>query len=137
MLELALKIATEAHKGQVDKAGIDYIEHPKYVASLLENEDEKIVALLHDVIEDTSITLDDLKSYGFSYEIIEAIKTLNKTKDISYEDYIFNIKNNRLARKVKICDLKHNSQLNRLSNVTEKDIERLNKYKEALKYLEY
>lgn len=133
--ELALKIATDAHKGQVDKAGVEYINHPLKVASLVYNEKEKIVALLHDTIEDTYITEQHLIDYGFSNEIIEAVKVLTHSKDVSYMDYIQKIKGNKLARKVKIADLTHNSDLTRLKNITEKDRKRCEKYKKALMYL--
>ena len=136
MLDLALKNATEAHKGQVDKAGVAYIEHPKFVANLVNTEEEKIVALLHDVIEDTTVTLQDLKKYGFSKEVIEAIILLTKNKTVKYSEYIRNIKLNKIARIVKIADLKHNSDISRLSSITQKDLDRLKKYKEALRILE-
>lgn len=133
--ELALKIATDAHKGQVDKAGVEYINHPLKVASLVDTEKEQIVALLHDTIEDTYITEQHLIDYGFSDEIIEAVKILTHNENISYMDYIQKIKNNKLARKVKIADLTHNSDLNRLKNITEKDRKRWEKYQKALMYL--
>lgn len=133
--ELALKIATDAHKGQVDKAGVEYINHPLKVASLVYNEKEKIVALLHDTIEDTYITEQHLIDYGFSNEIIEAVKVLTHSKDVPYMDYIQKIKGNKLARKLKIADLTHNSDLTRLKNITEKDRKRCEKYKKALMYL--
>ena len=133
--ELALKIATDANKGQVDKAGVEYINHPLKVASLVYNEKEKIVALLHDTIEDTYITEQHLIDYGFSNEIIEAVKVLTHSKDVPYMDYIQKIKGNKLARKVKIADLTHNSDLTRLKNITEKDRKRCEKYKKALMYL--
>ena len=109
--ELALKIATEAHKGQVDKAGVPYINHPLTVASLVDTEEEKIVALLHDTIEDTNITEQDLIDYGFPNEIVEAVKLLTHNKNVPYMDYVAKIKDNELARKVKIADLTHNSDL--------------------------
>ena len=133
--ELALKIATEAHKGQVDKAGIPYINHPLTVASLVDTEEEKIVALLHDTIEDTNITEQDLLNYGFSNKIVEAVKLLTHNKGIPYMEYVAKIKNNELARKVKIADLTHNSDLSRLKEVTEKGMKRYEKYKKALIYL--
>lgn len=133
--ELALKIATEAHKGQVDKAGIPYINHPLTVASLVDTEEEKIVALLHDTIEDTNITEQDLLNYGFSNKIIEAVKLLTHNKNVLYMDYVAKIKDNELARKVKIADLTHNSDLSRLKEITEKDKKRYEKYQKALLYL--
>ena len=133
--ELALKIATEAHKGQVDKAGVPYINHPLTVASLVETEEEKIVALLHDTIEDTNITEQDLLNYGFSNKIVEAVKLLTHNKNVPYMDYVAKIKDNELARKVKIADLTHNSDLSRLKEITEKDKKRYEKYQKALLYL--
>lgn len=133
--ELALKIATEAHKGQVDKAGVPYINHPLTVASLVDTEEEKIVALLHDTIEDTNITEQDLLNYGFSNKIVEAVKLLTHNKNVPYMDYIAKIKDNKLARKVKIADLTHNSDLSRLKEITEKDKKRYEKYQKALLYL--
>lgn len=133
--ELALKIATEAHKGQVDKAGVPYINHPLTVASLVDTEEEKIVALLHDTIEDTNITEQDLLNYGFSNKIVEAVKLLTHNKDVPYMDYVAKIKDNELARKVKIADLTHNSDLSRLKEITDKDKKRYNKYQNALLYL--
>jgi len=133
--ELALKIATEAHKGQVDKAGILYINHPLTVASLVDTEEEKIVALLHDTIEDTNITEQDLLNYGFSNKIIEAVKLLTHNKNVPYMVYVAKIKDNELARKVKIADLTHNSDLSRLKEITEKDKKRYEKYQKALLYL--
>ena len=103
--ELVLKIATEAHKGQVDKVGVPYINHPLTVASLVDTEEEKIVALLHDTIEDTNITEQDLIDYGFPNEIVEAVKLLTHNKNVPYMDYVAKIKDNELARKVKIADL--------------------------------
>ena len=133
--ELALKIATEAHKGQVDKAGIPYINHPLTVASFVDTEEEKIVALLHDTIEDTNITEQDLIDYGFPNEIVEAVKLLTHNKNVPYMDYVAKIKDNELARKVKIADLTHNSDLSRLKEITEKDKKRYEKYQKALLYL--
>lgn len=133
--ELALKIATEANKGQVDKAGVPYINHPLTVASLVDTEEEKIVALLHDTIEDTNITEQDLIDYGFPNEIVEAVKLLTHNKNVPYMDYVAKIKDNELARKVKIADLTHNSDLSRLKEITEKDKKRYEKYQKALLYL--
>lgn len=133
--ELALKIATEAHKGQVDKSGVPYINHPLIVASLVDTEEEKIVALLHDTIEDTNITEQDLLNYGFSNKIVEAVKLLTHNKNVPYMVYVAKIKDNELARKVKIADLTHNSDLSRLKEITEKDKKRYEKYQKALLYL--
>lgn len=135
MLELALSIAMEAHRGQFDKAGVDYIEHPLYVASLVCTEDEKAVALLHDVIEDSPFTAEELLLAGLPETVVTAIQVLSKKNGQDYQTYLETVKSNPLARVVKLADLKHNSDLSRLSSVTEKDLERLEKYKKAIDYL--
>lgn len=135
MLELALKVATEAHKGQKDKGGRDYINHPLTVASMCESDEEKIVALLHDVIEDTDVALEDLKKYGFSSRILEAIDCITKRPGVSYDEYLRKVKNNELARKVKIADMTHNSDISRILEPTNKDYARVEKYKEKIQYL--
>ena len=135
MLELALSIATEAHRGQFDKAGVDYIEHPIYVASQVDTEEEKAVALLHDVIEDSPFTAEELLLAGLPETVVTAVQILSKKKGQDYQTYLENVKSNSLARVVKLADLKHNSDLSRLSSVTDKDLERLEKYKKAIDYL--
>ncbi len=135
-IKLAMNIAYNAHINQVDKGGYPYISHPLHLAELMKCESSTIVALLHDVIEDSSVTLEELKTKGFDEEIITALKLLTKVKNIDYFDYIKNVSNNALAKEVKIADLKHNSDLTRLDKVTEKDIARAEKYKNALKFLE-
>ena len=135
MLELALSIATEAHRGQFDKAGIDYIEHPIYVASQVDTEEEKAVALLHDVIEDSPFTAEELLLAGLPETVVTAVQILSKKKGQDYQTYLENVKSNSLARVVKLADLKHNSDLSRLSSITEKDRERLKKYKKAIDFL--
>lgn len=135
MYAKALEIAMKAHKGQVDKAGVEYIEHPKYVASLVSTEEEKTVALLHDVIEDSEYRLGDLNAAGFSENILMAVALLTKIPGSSYQIYLEGIKSNKLACRVKLADLKHNSDLARITNPTEKDYERLEKYKQAIDYL--
>lgn len=132
----ALKISFKAHKDQVDKAGLPYIFHPFYLANKMDDEYSICVALLHDVIEDGHYTVEDLIKEGFPSEVVEAIKALTHLKEDSYFDYINKIKLISLARKVKIEDLKHNSDLSRLNEITNKDLERIEKYKKALFILE-
>lgn len=128
----ALKIAYEAHKDRVDKSGVPYIYHPIHLAEQMETEDEICVALLHDVIEDTLITLEQLEEMGFNQEIIYAIRVLTHNDNMSYIEYIKRIKRcSALARKVKLADLTHNSELSRLDFVTETDKKRVEKYKHA------
>ena len=135
MLELALSIATEAHGGQFDKAGIDYIEHPIFVASQVDSEEEKAVTLLHDVIEDSSVTAEELLNAGLPETVVTAVQILSKKKGQDYQTYLKTVKSNPLARAVKLADLKHNSDLSRLETITDKDLERLEKYKKAIDYL--
>ena len=135
MLELALSIATEAHKGQFDKAGVDYVEHPIYVASQVDTEEEKAVALLHDVIEDSPVSAEELLQAGLPETVVTAVQVLTKKKEQDYQTYLETVKKNPLARVVKLADLKHNSDLSRLSSITEKDRERLKKYKKAIDFL--
>ena len=134
-VKLAYAIALVAHKGQIDKAGEDYINHPLTVSNNCNTEEEKIVALLHDVLEDTSVTREDLLKF-FSNEIVEAVSLLTHKEEDSYMDYLAKIKANPLAKAVKLQDLKHNMDLSRLPNPSEKDLSRLeNKYKPALEFL--
>ena len=135
MVDLALSIARQAHEGQLDKAGVDYIEHPIYVASQVDTEEEKAVALLHDVIEDSPFTAEELLLAGLLETVVTAVQILSKKKGQDYQTYLENVKSNPLARVVKLADLKHNSDLSRLSSVTDKDLERLEKYKKAIDYL--
>ncbi|ASB97437.1 HD domain-containing protein [Streptococcus equi] len=135
IVELAFRVAKKAHLGQVDKAGVDYIKHPITVASFVKTDEEKATAYLHDVIEDTSLTLLDLEEYDFPRSVIEAVDILTKKKGQDYQSYLNLVKTNKLARTVKLADLKHNSDLSRLSEVTNKDLKRYKKYQEAIKYL--
>ena len=133
--EKAYEIAKKAHLGQVDKAGEDYIKHPEKVASFVKTDEEKAVAYLHDVIEDTELTLEDLCEYDFSKEVIEAVDIITKKRGEDYQSYLNSVKKNKLARAVKLADLRHNSDLTRLAKVTEKDIKRKEKYQKAIDFL--
>ena len=134
-IEIAYKIAKNAHKGQIDRAGVDYIKHPETVASFVTTDEEKIVAYLHDVIEDTNVTLKELKTYGFSEAILEAIDIITKKKGQTYQNYLELVKTNELARIVKLADLRHNSDLSRLKEIYPLDIKRREKYLSAIKFL--
>lgn len=136
LLELAIEVATQAHKGQLDKGGNPYILHPQAVAAALDSTENKIVAYLHDVVEDTEITLEDLKEMGFSYRIVNSIRILTKSKDISYEDYLKSVKKDSNAWHVKMADIKHNMDISRIPEPTAKDFARIEKYKKALAFLE-
>lgn len=136
LLELAIKVATKAHKGQLDKGGNPYILHPQAVAASLDSTENKIVAYLHDVVEDTEITLEDLEKMGFTYRIVNSVRILTKSKDISYDDYLKSIKKDSNAWRVKIADIKHNMDISRIPEPTAKDFARIEKYKKALAFLE-
>ena len=131
----AMKIAFEAHKNQVDKSGVPYIYHPIHLAEQMTDELTTIVALLHDVVEDSDITFDLLISEGFPNEAIEALVLLTHTEDIPYLEYVQAIKTNKVATIVKLADLKHNSDLTRLDNNI-KAKERVKKYSKAIGILE-
>ena len=132
----ALKICFNAHKDQVDKADMPYVFHPFHLAEQMESEEEVCVALLHDVVEDTNIAFDDLIKLGFNDNIIKALKLLTHTDDTPYMEYIKEIKENPTARKVKLADLKHNSDLTRLDLTIDKIPYKYEIYKKAIKYLE-
>lgn len=135
LLERALEIATKAHKGQVDKSGAVYIFHPIRVAELCTTEEEKIVALLHDTIEDTSVTAEYLLEQGFPRTIVDAVLGVTRRDDETYEEFVRRAGLNPISKQVKIHDLEDNMDIRRLSEVTEKDLARLNKYLRAYKYL--
>ena len=135
MVNLALSIARQAHEGQLDKAGVDYIKHPIYVASQVETEEEKTVALLHDVLEDSSVTAEELLIAGLPETVVTTVQVLTKQTGQDYQTYLQAVKSNPLACRVKLADLKHNSDLSRLTSITEKDRERLKKYKKAIDFL--
>ena len=136
MLARAERICMEAHEGQLDKGGAPYYLHPFTVARNCETEEQKIVALLHDVMEDNPrYTPAYFIEQGFGSEIVEALVTITHREDESYDDYIGRIKTNALARAVKIQDLIHNSDLSRLKTVTEADLARAEKYKHYIEVL--
>lgn len=132
----ALKISFNAHKNQVDKSGMPYVFHPFHLAEQMDDEYSVCVALLHDVVEDTDITIEDLRAEGFPKEVNNAIKLMTHSDSVQYLDYVKTIKNNPIARKVKLADLKHNSDLSRLDKIDDKALERVAKYKKAIKILQ-
>ena len=135
LLKLAEETAKRKHKNQYDKAGKPYIEHPRAVASFVDDTEAKITAWLHDIIEDTDTEPDELLNAGFTKRITDTVCTLTHRDGIDYFDYLKSVKTNRLARIVKLADLKHNMDLSRISNPSEKDFLRLKKYEKAKKYL--
>lgn len=135
-LQRAIEIATEAHKGQVDKSGKEYIGHPLRVMGMGKSEQEKIIGVLHDVVEDTNWTFEALAEEGFSKEIIDALRCVTKLSDNeNYDDFIERVKKNPLAVAVKINDLTDNMDIRRLPYLSDKDVKRLKKYLKAYKKL--
>ena len=132
----ALKLCFEAHKKQVDKSGMPYVFHPFHLAEQMQTEETTVVALLHDLVEDTDYTIEDLTSMGFDKNITDAIALMTHADNVEYMDYVRKIKNNPIAREVKLADLKHNSDLTRLDIVDEKALSRREKYLKAIKLLE-
>jgi len=126
----AMQIAYKAHHGQFDKSGVPYIFHPIHLAEQMETEEEVIVALLHDVVEDTDITIEYIAE-EFSDNIAEAVSLLTHDDSIQYMDYIIRLKPNPLSKKVKKADLKHNRDRTRIINPTGKDFVRWDKYAQA------
>ena len=135
-LQRATEIATEAHKGQFDKSGKDYIGHPLRVMEMGKTDDEKIVGVLHDVIEDTDWTFEKLAEEGFSQEVISALRCVTKlSENENYDEFIDRVKKNPLAVAVKINDLTDNMDIRRLPYLSDKDVKRLKKYLKAYKRL--
>ena len=132
----ALKLCFQVHKEQVDKTGLPYVFHPFHLAEQMTCEASTVCALLHDVVEDSSYTFEDLINLGFPSEIIEVLKLLTHDSEVEYMDYVINLSKNEIARKVKLADLKHNSDLSRLDNIDEYALARQEKYLKAIKYLE-
>lgn len=131
----AMRICYAAHEGQVDKSGVPYVFHPLHLAEQMETEEEICTALLHDVVEDTKWTLAELEAEGFPASVLDAVRLLTREKDVSYMAYIERLSGNRIARKVKLADLEHNSDLTRLLEVTERDLKRQEKYFLAKEFL--
>ena len=136
MTKIALKLCFEAHKDQIDKSGMPYVFHPFHLAEQMADENTTIVALLHDVIEDTEYTLDDLRKFGFAEDVLSAISLMTHADDVPYMEYVVKIKTNPIAKAVKLADLKHNSDMSRLDRITQIDEERAKKYKQAIELLE-
>ena len=130
MLNKMLLLATTRHAGQFDKGGNPYILHPLKVMYYLKNDDEELqcIALAHDLVEDTDTTFAELKEMGFSDRVIDGIRALTKMPGESYDDYKCRVKANKDAIKVKLCDLRHNTDVRRLKGVTQKDLDRMEKY---------
>jgi len=130
MLSKMILIATNAHDGQFDRGGTPYILHPMKVMHYLKTDDEELqcIALGHDVIEDTKVTYKDLRDAGISERVIKGIAALTKMPGQTYDEYKEGVFANVDAMKVKMADLRHNTDVRRLKGVTEKDIQRMEKY---------
>lgn len=131
----ALKLCFDAHKDQVDKSGMPYVFHPFHVAEQMHTEETVVVALLHDVVEDTDYTIDDLRTMGFPEAITDALALMTHAKGEPYMEYVERLKDNPIARTVKLVDLLHNSDLSRLDVVDDAARKRAEKYKKAIALL--
>ncbi len=136
LVKKACNLIFEAHNGQLDKGGYPYVMHPIHLAEQMDDEFSTVAALLHDVVEDTDITFEDLSKMGFPKEVIVALTLLTHKKDVPYLDYVSAIKKNEIAMKVKFADLKHNSDITRIETYDDNAKERIAKYKEAIEILE-
>ena len=141
MYEKAITIAIKAHQKQKDRGGKPYIYHPLYVAMNCDELKYKIVAVLHDVVEDSDITIAELRDAGFDEDILEAVDLLTKKDEDKhgqgYVEYLKRIRENDIALVVKLEDLKHNSDISRLKDVKEKDLQRVEKYKKSIMFLQH
>lgn len=132
----ALKLCFAAHRDQTDKSGLPYVFHPFHLAEQMPDELTTVVALLHDVVEDTPYTLEDLAKLGFPQKVLSALARLTHDPSVPYLDYVAAIKEDPIARQVKLADLRHNSDLTRLDHVDDKARQRAEKYAAAIRLLE-
>jgi (p)ppGpp synthase/HD superfamily hydrolase len=135
-LERAIAIAAAAHEGQVDKAGAPYILHPLRMMLAVTTPAARMAAVLHDVLEDTSVTLEQLRAEGFPEAVLVAVTTLTKREGEDYEAFIRRVAPDPIAREVKLADLRDNSDLSRIADPSEKDRARIAKYRRAIEYLQ-
>ncbi len=135
-LEKAIIIAATAHRQQKDKAGAPYILHPLRLMMKMKTETEQMVAVLHDVLEDTELTADTLRKDGFSDIVVDAVVCLTRTDDAEpYDAYIAGVKEVPIARKIKLADIEDNMDITRLDELTDKSVERVKKYHRAWRAL--
>lgn len=132
----ALKLCFAAHKDQTDKSGLPYVFHPFHLAEQMPDELTTVVALLHDVVEDTPYTLEDLARLGFPQKVLSTLARLTHDPSVPYLDYVAALKEDPIARQVKLADLRHNSDLTRLDHVDDKARQRAEKYAAAIRLLE-
>lgn len=136
MTKKAMQLAFEAHKEQKDKSGLPYIYHPFHLAEQMDTEPSVCAALLHDVVEDSDMTLDDLRAAGFTDEVVEAVALLTHAPDVPYLEYIENLRQSPLATKVKLADLRHNIDLSRLDIIDHGTREEEEEHRKAITLLE-
>lgn len=136
MTKKALQLCFDAHKDQTDKSGLPYVFHPFHLAEQMQDEDTTIAALLHDVMEDTPYTLEDLQAMGFPEHILDALRLLTHDDAVPYLEYVSALKQNPIARAVKLADLRHNSDRTRLDHFDECTAQRFEKYEAAIRLLE-
>ena len=132
----AMRVAFQVHKEQMDKVGVPYIYHPIHLAEQMDDELSTCAALLHDVVEDSDVTFEMLEEMGFPTRLIEVLRLLTHDDDRDYMEYVKGIAVNKTATKVKLADLRHNSDLTRLDEIDEYALKRNEKYKTAIEYLE-
>ena len=132
LIEKCIALSLEAHSGQTDRLGNPYILHPLHLMANVDGEEEKMTAILHDVVEDTDVTMDELQALGLPESVLTAVALLTHDKEnVPYDNYVKNLKPNPIARAVKMADLRHNMDIRRLPKVTEKDAIRMDKYRRA------
>lgn len=131
LTRLALKVSFEAHKDQVDHSGTPYVYHPYHLAEQMTDETTTCIALLHDVVEDTDITLAQLREMGFPDIVVDAVEVLTREHSVPYQEYIKRVKSNPLARIVKLADLEHNSDMSRLQEIDERSKSLAKRYEKA------
>ena len=131
-LERAIVIAAEAHAGQMDKAGAPYVLHPLRMMLRLSTSDEMIAAVLHDVVGDCGLSLEMLRADGFSEQVLEAIDSVTRRAEESYEEFVLRAASNSIGRRVKLADLRDNSDLSRIKHPTARDYARVEKYRRAI-----
>lgn len=136
MTKKALRLCFDAHRDQMDKSGSPYVFHPFHLAEQMDTEETTVVALLHDVVEDSDYTLEDLKEMGYPASIIDALTLMTHDPSVPYMEYVKAISTNPIASKVKMADLQHNSDLTRLDKIDAKALARVEKYAAAIKLLE-
>lgn len=132
----ALRIAYAAHHGQVEWDGVPYIFHPLHLAEQMKDETATAVALLHDVVEDTKLTLSDLRAEGFPERVLESVSLLTHDRAVPYADYVARLVKDPVARAVKLADLRHNMDVTRLEHIGPREAERLERYRAARVFLE-